>query len=98
MRHPLSPSRRTLALAATLCALAALPGHAVEPAPATMVVSLVVPQSCVVNSGGSAALAPVVTCLHGEPWLVSQTQAPAAALAPPSRLRVAPDAIWTVVF
>ena len=97
MRHLLTPSRLALALAA-LCALAAPPGQAVEPTPATMRVSLVVPQSCVVNSSGSAALAPVVTCLHGEPWLVSEAQAPAAALAPSSRLRVAPDAIWTVVF
>ena len=98
--RPLSLRRLALALAVPLLAFALPAGFAAEPAPATILVSLVVQPSCVVNSNRSAALAPVVDCLHGEPWLVSQTatQGAASALASPSRLRVAPDAIWTVVF
>lgn len=87
--------RLALALAVPLLALALPQGGAAEPAPATMVVSLVVQQSCSVSSAGGSAT-PVVSCEHGEPWLLSQTDMLAAST--PSRLRAARDSVWTVVF
>jgi len=66
-----------------------------------MAVSLVVPQSCLIQSGNAAAaVKPVVTCLHGEPYGVLQT--PADPTDAPSTLQLAtPNGrapIWTVGF
>jgi hypothetical protein len=68
---------------------------------ASMAVSLVVPQSCMIQSGNGAALPkPVVTCLHGEPYGILQT--PADPTEAPSTLQLAtPNGrtpVWTVGF
>ncbi|QGZ66781.1 hypothetical protein [Paraburkholderia acidisoli] len=86
--------RLVLVLAVPLLAFALPYGDAAEPA--TMLVSLVVQQSCVVSSNGGTAIAPVVNCAHGEPWLLSQTDTTTGSA--PSRLRAAADSVWTVVF
>ncbi len=84
-------------LALSLSVLAT--GDAAEPAPASMVVSLVVQQSCLISAADDR-VAPAVSCLHGEPYLVSQ--------ADPSSMRInsavefgaqrTANALWTVTF
>jgi hypothetical protein len=88
------------ACGAALCAAAALPSGARSAEYASMAVSLVVPQSCLIQSGSAAAVKPVVTCLHGEPYGVLQT--PADPTEAPSALQLATPSgrapIWTVGF
>lgn len=82
-------------------ALLAQPGGA-EPVPASsMVVSLVVQQSCLISaSEGVSATAPAVSCLHGEPYLVSQSEAPAMQMASAVQFdsQRSSRAFWTVTF
>ncbi|MFD1561476.1 hypothetical protein ACFSHT_38500 [Paraburkholderia silviterrae] len=70
-----------------------------EPAPASMVVSLVVQQSCLVMEA-DAVDAPAVSCLHGEPYLVSRGDAPVARFGSEVQYAAyrAASALWIVMF
>ncbi|HEV3430727.1 MAG TPA: hypothetical protein VG320_22835 [Paraburkholderia sp.] len=84
-------------LASSLSVLAT--GDAAEPAPAAMVVSLVVQQSCLI-SAVDERIAPAVSCLHGEPYLVSQADASPMRISSAAQFgaqRTA-NALWTVTF
>jgi len=89
-------ARAAIVLAASVVPLAA---HSTEYA--SMAVSLVVPQSCMIQSGNGVVLPkPVVTCLHGEPYGIVQT--PADPTEAPSTMQLAtPNGrapVWTVGF
>ncbi|WP_321889187.1 hypothetical protein [Paraburkholderia bannensis] len=95
------PIRHWLALAFGLAlSLSVLAtGDAAEPAPASMVVSLVVQQSCLVSAADDS-IAPAVSCLHGEPYLVSHADASALRITSAVNFgsqRTA-NALWTVTF
>ncbi|WP_322044504.1 hypothetical protein [Paraburkholderia sp. J67] len=84
-------------LALSLSVLAT--GDAAEPAPAAMVVSLVVQQSCLVSTADDR-VAPAVSCLHGEPYLVSPADASPMRMTSAAQFgaqRTA-NALWTVTF
>ncbi|MBN3858411.1 MULTISPECIES: hypothetical protein [unclassified Paraburkholderia] len=84
-------------LALSLSVLAT--GDAAEPSPATMVVSLVVQQSCLVSAVDDS-VAPAVSCLHGEPYLVSHADASPIRITSAVQFgaqRTA-NALWTVTF
>ena len=94
MRHWLA---LTIGLALSLSVLAT--GDAAEPAPASMVVSLVVQQSCLISAADDS-IAPAVSCLHGEPYLVSHADAAPMRMTSAAHFgaqRTA-NALWTVTF
>jgi hypothetical protein len=97
MSRPLHP-RHARAIGLALCVACFASNQAAEPAPATMIVSLVVQQSCLVTEADDAN-APAVNCLHGEPYLISQADAPSRFMsAVQYDSRRATRALWTVTF
>ncbi|GAB2916972.1 hypothetical protein GCM10027093_64420 [Paraburkholderia jirisanensis] len=96
MHRAARAARGAVLLAVSVAPLAA---HSTDYA--SMAVSLVVPQSCMIQSdNGVALLKPVVTCLHGEPYGIAQT--PADPTEAPSTMQLATPngrgAVWTVGF
>lgn len=98
MSRPIPP-RLAKALGLALCLAFFASNKTAEPAPASMVVSLVVQQSCLVMEADGAQ-APAVNCLHGEPYLVSRADAPTVRFV--SEVQYASHraarAMWTVTF
>src|ERR1700754_899898 len=95
MRDSLAPVAFTAALTSALTVAGALPFAALPAAAqcaelASIAVSLVIPQTCVIASEpGLAQITsrPVVTCLHNEPYGSAQT--PPDPTDPPSTLQLA---------
>jgi hypothetical protein len=86
---------------ALLCG--APPARAQSTELASIAVSLVIPQVCVIESGPGLAervSRPTVICLHNDPYGIAQTALDPTT--PPSTLQLASpgtrDAVWTVGF